>query len=117
MRSNQTDQQFSLGEFEELIILAILWLQDDAYGVRIRQLIERETARPTSIGAVYTTLERLQAKGYVTSRQGEATPERGGRAKRYFRVEGAGAEALHQAMNSRKRLLAGISSEVLPCPI
>lgn len=117
MKQKPSDPQFSLGEFEELVILATLWLQDDAYGVRIRQLIETETGRATSIGAVYTTLERLEGKGYVTSRQGEATPERGGRAKRYFRVEGAGAEALNHAMNSRKRLLAGISSEVLPCPI
>jgi DNA-binding PadR family transcriptional regulator len=103
-----------LGEFEELVLLAILRLDDQAYGVSIRREIESETERSTSVGAVYTTLERLERKGYITSWEGEATAERGGRAKRYFQIEGAGAEALRQAMFARKRLLKGVKRKRLP---
>ena len=104
----------NLGEFEELVLLAILWLQDHAYGVRIRQLLESQSGRTVSLGSVYTTLDRLESKGYVTSYFGEATAERGGKAKRFFRVEGGGSEALDQAMSIRSRLIAGIQPDFLP---
>jgi len=110
------DKQLYLGEFEELVLLAILRLDDNAYGVSIRQIIESETGRSTSIGAVYTTLERLQGKGYIRSRQGEATPERGGKAKRYYVVDGAGAEALERAIAVRRKMMAGIRVDWLPLP-
>jgi PadR family transcriptional regulator, regulatory protein PadR len=111
---NQTRSQLYLGEFEEIVLLAILRLKQDAYGVRIRQEIENETSRSTSIGSIYTTLERLEAKGYVKSQHGEVTPERGGRAKRYFKIQGAGAEALNQAMIDRTRMLDGVDLKWLP---
>lgn len=103
-----------LGEFEELVILAVLRLQEDAYGVRIRQLLQSELGRTVSLGAVYTTLDRLQKKGYISSYLGGATAERGGKAKRFFEVEGGGAEALNRVMSARKRLIKGIKGELLP---
>src|ERR1044071_9054581 len=79
-----------LGEFEHLVILALLRLGDRAYGVTVRQEIELRAGREVSIGAIYATLERLQRKGYVRSALGEPTRERGGRSKRFFRVTGKG---------------------------
>src|SRR6202165_899991 len=82
-----------LGEFEHLIVLALLRLEDRAYGVTVRQEIELRTHREVSIGAVYATLDRLETKGYVTSHRGDPTPERGGRSKRFFRVTAKGVGA------------------------
>jgi PadR family transcriptional regulator PadR len=97
-----------LGEFEELVLLAILRLRDNAYGMTIRQTVEEATGRSISIGAIYTTLERLEQKGFVSSRQGEPTPERGGRAKRYFKIEGTGMQALNEAQRVRELLRSGL---------
>lgn len=83
-----------LGEFELVVLLALARLGEDAYGMRARLEIEQTCGRRVSIGAVYATLARLQQKGLVSSRQGEASPERGGRAKRYFSLTVAGSEAL-----------------------
>ena len=83
-----------LGEFEHIIVLALLRLADQAYGVTVRQEIELRTKREVSIGAVYATLDRLEAKGYVKSHRGDPTPERGGRAKRFFRVTAKGIAAV-----------------------
>jgi PadR family transcriptional regulator len=102
------DNKPYLGEFEELMLLAILRLRDNAYGMTIRQTVEEATGRSTSIGQIYTTLERLEQKGFVSSRQGEATPERGGRAKKYFKVEGTGAQALNDAQRARDLLRSGL---------
>jgi PadR family transcriptional regulator len=93
-----------LGEFEEIVLLAILKLGDDAYGKTIRETVEIVGGRFTSIGALYTTLDRLERKGFISSKQGEATPERGGRAKKYFRVEASGERALREAQGIRDRL-------------
>src|SRR5690349_13649977 len=82
------DEMLSLGEFEEIVLLAVRHLGSNAYGVPIRQAVEEARGRTTSIGAVYTTLERLEQKGMVSSALGEATPQRGGRAKRYYHLEG-----------------------------
>jgi len=108
------NQKYYLGEFEEIVLLAIIRLKGNAYGVALRRLIEEETGRGTSIGAVYTTLERLEKKRYVRSRQGEATAERGGRAKRYFRIEGAGVAALNETNEIRARMWSGIAPELDP---
>src|SRR5271169_3110574 len=92
-----------LGEFEHMIVLALLRLEDRAYGVTVRQEIEFRTKREVSIGAVYATLDRLEAKGYVKSRLGDPTPERGGRSKRFFRVSAKGIVAVnrtHRALHS-----------------
>ena len=102
------EQKTSLGNFEEVILLTLLRLGENAYGVTVRQTVEEVTGKSASIGAIYATLDRLEEKGYVTSRQGEATPERGGRAKRYFKIEGTGLAALREAELVRARLTQGL---------
>jgi len=87
----------ALGQFEQLLLLAVMRLGDDAYGVAMRREIEERTGRGVSPGAIYPTMDRLEAKGYVSSYMGDATPERGGRARRYFRLEPMGHEALRSA--------------------
>src|ERR1700746_1809734 len=97
-----------LGEFEHLIVLALLRLEDRAYGVTVRQEIEFRTKREVSIGAVYATLDRLERKGYVKSRRGEPTPERGGRSKRFFRVTAKGVAAVNRTHHALSRLIEGL---------
>lgn len=97
-----------LGEFEQMLLFAILRLHDDAYGVTIRREIEERTGRRTSPGAVYTTLERLEQRGLVRSHVGGATPERGGRRKRYYQLEPAGARALAIAWERMRSMAAGV---------
>lgn len=109
-----SDPKDFLGNFEEIVLLAILRLGDDAYGMRIRQKVSEAMERDVSIGAVYTTLDRLERKGYITSWQGAATAERGGRAKRYFRVQGAGAQALNDTSVARSRLAADPGGGLIP---
>jgi DNA-binding PadR family transcriptional regulator len=87
----------SLGEFEQLLLLAVLRLGEEAYGVTVRREIERRTGRSVSLGAIYPTMDRLEEKGLLTSCMGEPTGERGGRSRRYFTVLPAGVEALHRA--------------------
>jgi len=86
-----------LGEFEMVVMLTLLHLEDRAYGMTIRQEIEQRTGRAVSIGAVYTTLRRLQNKGYVSAELGAPSPSRGGRAKKYFALEPEGNEALQRS--------------------
>jgi PadR family transcriptional regulator PadR len=93
-----------LGEFEQIVLLALLRLRDNAYGMTIRREIEKRTGRQVSIGAVYATLDRLEEKGHVSSRQGQPTAERGGRAKRFFKIEAGG----EKAMSESQRALAGM---------
>src|SRR5215470_2468344 len=85
-----------LGEFELLVMLTVLRLGDGAYGVPISREIERQTGRAVAFGTVYSTLERLQEKGFVCSILGDATRERGGRAKRYFQVTSAGLRTVRE---------------------
>jgi len=91
-----------LGEFEQFLLLAILKLADNAYGSSIRQLLSDTINRDVTIGALYTTLDRLEKKGLVTSRMGEATSERGGRAKKYFTVSAKGQRALKRSKQALK---------------
>jgi PadR family transcriptional regulator PadR len=98
----------SLGEFEQIVLLAILRLGEAAYGVTIRTEIAGCTHREPSRGALYTTLDRLEEKKLVQSRLGDPTPERGGRAKRYFTVTKRGRAALIQAQRSYQSLLEGL---------
>jgi DNA-binding PadR family transcriptional regulator len=95
----------TLGEFEHLILLAVLRLRDDAYGMRVRREIAERTGRDVTIGAVYATLE---AKGLVLAATGEATPERGGRPKRSFEVTGAGMEAIHRTRQEVRSMSEGL---------
>jgi DNA-binding PadR family transcriptional regulator len=95
----------SLGQFEQLLLTAILSLSDDAYGVSIHAKAA-ELARPKeiSLGAVYVTLDRLEDKGLVSSRLSDPTPERGGRAKRCYRLEALGERALQESAATAKRI-------------
>lgn len=94
-----------IAEFEELVLLAILKLGANAYGATIHEALE-DAGRRVSIGALYTTLSRLEQKGLVTSWMGESTETRGGRAKRYFKVLATGAKALRAAESARRKLIS-----------
>jgi PadR family transcriptional regulator, regulatory protein PadR len=98
----------NLGEFEQLILLAILRLGDQAYGVSIRAELADRARRTVAPGALYTALERLEAKGLIASRMGDPTPQRGGRAKRYVAVTAAGRRAVARAQQAYQRLLDGL---------
>jgi DNA-binding PadR family transcriptional regulator len=97
----------SLGEFEQVVLLAILRLGESGYGVTIGAEITACTGREPAPGALYTTLDRLEDKGLVSSRLGDPTPQRGGRAKRYFTVNAKGIAAITRAQRSYRRLLEG----------
>jgi PadR family transcriptional regulator, regulatory protein PadR len=99
----------NLGEFEQLVLLAILRLDDHAYGVTIRTEISQCAGRTIAPGALYTALDRLEDKGLVKSRFGEPTAQRGGRAKRYFTVTAAGIQAVTRAQRAFQRLLDGLN--------
>jgi DNA-binding PadR family transcriptional regulator len=98
----------SLGEFEQIVLLAVLRLKDAAYGVSIRREIAQRTGRDSASGALYTTLDRMERKGLVKSRMGDATPERGGRAKRYYRITVSGSTAIARAQHGYQRMLEGL---------
>ena len=97
-----------LGEFEQIVLLAVLRLADNAYGVPIRREIEKRGGRKVTVGALYSTLDRLEAKGYVSSWFADPTAERGGRSRRYFRVVPAGAESLARATEMLERMWKGV---------
>jgi len=98
----------SLGEFEQIVLLAILRLDDNAYGVSIKSEIAICTGRKPAPGALYTTLDRLEEKSLVESWAGDPTPLRGGRSKRYFKVTPKGIEAVTAAQRNFQRLLKGL---------
>ena len=98
----------ALGEFEQLIVLALVRLGPDAYGATVRREIEEHAGREVSISAVYTTLERLEQKGLVRSRIGEPTAERGGRRRRHFEMLPLGARSLRDAYRAISGMTAGI---------
>jgi DNA-binding PadR family transcriptional regulator len=87
-------RQDPLGSLEHIVLLAVMRLGSGAYGMTVRREIENAAGRDISIGAVYTTLTRLEAKGFLKSWAGESTPERGGRAKRHFDITADGKSAL-----------------------
>lgn len=94
----------SLGELEELILLIIGVIKEDAYGVTITQMLEKETGRTVDFSTVHTTLKRLEEKGFVKSVMAGATAERGGRRKRYFSITAYGYKALRESQEIRIRL-------------
>ena len=98
----------ALGEFEQLVLMSIVRLDDEAYGATIRRDIETRTSRRLSISAVYTTLDRLEHKGLVRSWMGEPTAERGGRRRKYFAIEAAGAHALRSAYRDYMAMANGL---------
>lgn len=101
-----------LGEFEQLILLAVLRLNDGAYAVPIRREIQARTQRVPARGAVYITLDRLENKGYLESRLGEPLTERGGRPRRYYRVRPAGVRALEQSWSALRLMWEGLEAKV-----
>jgi PadR family transcriptional regulator PadR len=100
-----------LGEFEYLMLTAATRLGEHAYGVAIRQEIEQASGRPCSLGALYTTLDRLEAKGFVKTWMGDATPQRGGRPKRIVRVTAKGVRAASDFYDVVARVTRGVSWE------
>jgi PadR family transcriptional regulator len=98
----------TLGEFEHLVLVAIMRLRNKAYGMTIRREIHERTDRDVSIGAVYTTLERLEQKGLVSSRVADPTPERGGRAKRYYKLTAPGVKAVNASRAALVRMWKGL---------
>lgn len=101
-----------LGEFEQLVLLAVLQLRSDAYGMTIRRELQERIGRRASLGAIYTTLDRMEAKGFVSSWTGDPTPERGGRAKRFFKIQADGKAALRGSLQAAARMLHGLESEL-----
>jgi len=103
----------SLGEFEQSVLLAIVHVKDDAYGVTIRREIESRTGRAIAVGALYTALDRLERKGYVRSVASDPTPQRGGRSKKYFTLLPGGAAALEHSREMMQRMWAGLKPGML----
>ncbi len=104
----------SLGEFEKLVMMAVLHLGDGSYGAAIIEELERRTGRTTSAGAVYVVLRRLEKKGLVSSRLGAPSPRRGGRPKRYFAVNRDGIEALRRAQEDWTAMVRGLEETLGP---
>lgn len=102
-----------LGEFEQIVLLAIVRLGDEAYGVPIRVEIERRTGRALTVGALYRTLDRLEDKGYVASGFSDPTPERGGRSRRYFKVKPLGVRALRACRQALAAMWEGLDHLVM----
>ena len=104
-----------LGEFEQLICLALLQLGRKAYGVLIRRVIEERTGRDVSVGAVYTTLDRLEKKNFVVSRTGDPRPERGGRRRKYYHLTPEGIAVLSASYDAWKRMSEGCEALLEGC--
>src|SRR5688572_16025037 len=102
----------ALGEFEQLILLALIRLGADAYGVTIREEIEARTGRAISPGALYTALTRLEKRGLVASRLGDPTPERGGKRKRLYTLQPAGERALARVYESLRLMASGMATRL-----
>ena len=102
----------SLGEFEQLTLLAVLRLGDEAYGVTVRQAIEEGTGRNVSAGAVYTTLSRLEKRGLVSSAVGETAPARTGQRRKYYTVEPDGAAMVYDSVNAVSGMAKGLMPQL-----
>ena len=103
----------ALGEFEQIVLLAIVRLEAEAYGTTIRREIEARTGRLVAIGALYTALERLERKGYVGSMLSDPTPQRGGRSKRFFMLKAAGVAALKRSRQALDRMWADVNPNAI----
>jgi DNA-binding PadR family transcriptional regulator len=102
----------SLGEFEQLVMCAVLRLDDDAYGTSIREELKARADRAVSPGAIFTTLERLESRGLVCSRLGEPTAERGGRRKRFYQLSAEGRRALSRSLRAVRRMARGLEPKL-----
>jgi PadR family transcriptional regulator, regulatory protein PadR len=101
-------KQYQLGEFEEVVMLTVGILFNEAYGVSIKNEIEKRLSRNVSVGALQTALQRLEQKGYLKSSEGESTPERAGRPRRYFTITALGQKALEHTRKTREALWQAI---------
>lgn len=100
----------TLGTLELAALLAVARLGDDAYGLAVRRDLAERTGRDYSVGAIYTTLQRLEDKGLLTSHASDPLPVRGGRSRRHFTITGAGARALREAQRNAAAMWAGVGS-------
>jgi len=101
-------KKYQLGEFEEVVMLTVGVLYDEAYGVSIKKEIETRLKRNVSVGALQTALKRLEDKGYLKSREGESTEERAGRPKKYFQITALGKRAMEYTKSTRDELWSSI---------
>jgi PadR family transcriptional regulator, regulatory protein PadR len=106
-------KKYQLGEFEEIVMLTVGVLFDEAYGVSIKKEIEARLDRNVSVGALQTALLRLEEKGYLKSRTGEATEERAGRPKKYFQITALGKRAMEHTKSTRDELWSAIPKVAL----
>jgi DNA-binding PadR family transcriptional regulator len=102
----------TIGDFEQLILLALVRLDADAYGASIRTEIEKRTGRTISAGALYTALDRMEKRGLVVSRLGDPTPERGGKRKRLYTLQPAGERALARVYESLRLMAGGLGARL-----
>jgi PadR family transcriptional regulator len=103
-----------LGDFEQLVLMGVLRLEDEAYGAAIRQEIHARSGRDVSINAVYTTLDRLERKGLVKSWVGDPTPQRGGRRRKFYALRPTGVAALRQAYRAFIAMADGLHRQLEP---
>lgn len=106
-------KKYQLGEFEEVVLLTVGVLYDNAYGVSIKKEIEERLSRNVSVGALQTALKRLEDKGYLSSREGEATEDRAGRPKKYFQITALGKRAVEYTKTTREELWSAIPKVAL----
>jgi DNA-binding PadR family transcriptional regulator len=111
-----TVKRIYLGEFEELVLLMVAILGDDAYGVNLTHEIIEQTGRDVRLNQVHASLHRLEDKGMITSRMGDPTPERGGRRKRLFRISALGVQTLREIQGVRSNLWQMMPSNLHPAP-
>lgn len=104
----------TIGDFEQLILIALVRLGTDAYGASLRREIEARTGRTISAGALYTALDRLETRGFVASRLGEPTPERGGKRKRLYTLQPAGERVLARVYESLRLMAGGLAARLRP---
>jgi DNA-binding PadR family transcriptional regulator len=106
-------KKYQLGEFEEIVMLTVGVLYDEAYGVSVKKEIETRLSRAVSVGALQTALRRLEDKGYLSSREGEVTQERAGRPKRYYAITAYGKKAMEYTRSTREELWNAIPKVAL----
>jgi DNA-binding PadR family transcriptional regulator len=100
----------TLGELEQLVLLALLHLGESAYGITVHDEIAERAAQDVPLGSIYNALSRLEAKGLISTRMGDPTPERGGRRKRHYRVLASGRRALARSLAGIRRMTAGLQA-------
>lgn len=109
--------KYQLGEFEEIVMLTVGILYDEAYGVAVKKEIEERLTRKVSVGALQSALKRLEQKGYLSSREGESTSNRGGRPRRYFTITALGKQAIEYTHEMRNQLYEAIPKIALDLKI